>query len=87
VHTNTSHIDDVVRADDLVVAVCDNAHEELVAAASVEDQGTASRRRDWLHWAVPDPVGHDTDSAFEGAFTNITNRVHRLARTLRPPTT
>ncbi len=85
--TNTSHIEDVVRADDLVVAVCDNAHEELVAAVSVQDQGAASKRRDWLHWAVPDPVGLDTDAAFEGAFIDITHCVHRLARALRPPTT
>ena len=30
--SRTSHVDDVVRDGDLVVAVCDNAHEELPAA-------------------------------------------------------
>jgi ArsR family transcriptional regulator, arsenate/arsenite/antimonite-responsive transcriptional repressor / arsenate reductase (thioredoxin) len=81
--TRTSRVEDVVQPDDLVVAVCDNAHEELVAAAD-PDGSAAPRRWEWLHWAVPDPVGLDTDAAFEGAFTDLTNRVHRLARTLRP---
>ena len=82
--TNTSHVGDVVRPDDLVVAVCDNAHEERVASAAIDDDAAAPQRREWLHWAVPDPVGLHTDAAFEAAFTDLTNRVHRLARTLRP---
>ncbi|HVV23054.1 MAG TPA: ArsR family transcriptional regulator [Pseudonocardiaceae bacterium] len=36
----TAHVDDVVRVGDLVVAVCDTAHEHL----------TGER----LHWSVPD---------------------------------
>jgi ArsR family transcriptional regulator, arsenate/arsenite/antimonite-responsive transcriptional repressor / arsenate reductase (thioredoxin) len=51
---------------DLIVAVCDNAHEEL---------GPDLPR---LHWAVPDPVRIDTDAAFEAAYTNITRRVRHL---------
>jgi protein-tyrosine-phosphatase/DNA-binding transcriptional ArsR family regulator len=81
--TNTSHIEDVVQPEDLVVAVCDNAHEELVAAATPDNGPAVPGRREWLHWAVPDPVGLDTDAAFEAAFTDLTNRVHRLAHTLR----
>ena len=30
--TGTAHITDVVRDGDLVIAVCDNAHEDLTAA-------------------------------------------------------
>ncbi|MEK8110492.1 hypothetical protein NKG94_51540 [Micromonospora sp. M12] len=40
----TSHVADIVRDDDLVIAVCDNAHEELTGPV-----------RPRLHWSVPDP--------------------------------
>lgn len=65
-HT-TADIANVARPGDLLVAVCDNAHEELPA-------GQAD-----LHWAVPDPVRVDTDKAFETAYEQITQRVDRLA--------
>ncbi|MEJ3742568.1 helix-turn-helix domain-containing protein [Actinomycetes bacterium KLBMP 9797] len=67
----TAHVADVVRGDDLVIAVCDNAHEHLPAQAS---------RR--LHWSVPDPATTDTDEAFEAAFTDIADRIERLAPAL-----
>lgn len=68
------HTDEVLRGDDLVVAVCDNAHEHL----SVHP----GRR---LHWSVPDPAAVDTDAAFEAAFTDITARIERLAPALPSP--
>lgn len=68
----TAHVSDVVRADDLVIAVCDNAHEHLPAAA-----------RPRLHWSVPDPAPTDTDAAFEAAYTQIEARIDRLAPVLR----
>src|SRR6478672_2157206 len=61
---------EVVRDGDLVVAVCDNVHEEL------------DRGQDRLHWSIPDPVRVDTDEAFEVAFADITRRVERLAATV-----
>ena len=64
---------DVVRPDDLLVAVCDNAFEELPAT----DQRI-------LHWAGPDPARIDTDPAFETAYEQIAERVGRLADALRP---
>jgi ArsR family transcriptional regulator, arsenate/arsenite/antimonite-responsive transcriptional repressor / arsenate reductase (thioredoxin) len=66
----TAHVRDVVRDTDLVIAVCDNAHENL-----------AGRVR--LHWSVPDPAPADTDAAFEAAFADIAARVDRLAPALR----
>lgn len=63
----TAHVSDVVRADDLVIAVCDNAHEHLPTST------------DRLHWSVPDPAPVDTDEAFESAFADITERIDRLA--------
>ncbi|MGY4713036.1 arsenate reductase/protein-tyrosine-phosphatase family protein [Mycolicibacterium sp. CBM1] len=60
------HIDDVVRPGDLVVAVCDNAHEELVA----------DTRR--LHWSIPDPAGSDDPGAFDRALNRLSERIDRL---------
>lgn len=68
----TAHVADVLRADDLVVAVCDNAHEEL---------GTGER----LHWSVPDPARVDTDAAFTRAFTDLADRVDRLVPVVHTP--
>ncbi|QGN47496.1 helix-turn-helix domain-containing protein [Micromonospora sp. WMMD558] len=68
--TGTAHVDDVVRDDDLVIAVCDNAHEELTGPV-----------RPRLHWSVPDPVRVDTDEAFETAYADLADRVDRLAPT------
>lgn len=69
----TAHVDDVVGDGDLIVAVCDQAHEELA---------TSSRTERAMHWSVPDPVRIDTNEAFETAFTDIQGRVHRLASSL-----
>ncbi len=63
-------IEGVVRDGDLVVAVCDNVHEELGPG------------QDRLHWSVPDPVRVDTDEAFETAYADIARRVERLADTV-----
>lgn len=66
-----AHVDDVLREGDLIVAVCDSAHEELPPA------------RDRLHWSVPDPIRADTATAFEDAFTQISGHIERLAPTVR----
>jgi protein-tyrosine-phosphatase len=61
---------DVVHAGDLIVSVCDNAHEHLT---------TAGPR---LHWSVPDPARTDTDEAFEAAYADISDRIDRLVPVL-----
>ena len=70
--TRTAHVRDVLRDVDLIIAVCDNAHEHL----------PAQRRR--LHWSVPDPAPTDTDAAFEAAYTDIAARIDRVAPALTP---
>jgi protein-tyrosine-phosphatase/DNA-binding transcriptional ArsR family regulator len=65
-------LDAVLHDDDLIVAVCDNAHEEL---------GPTLPR---LHWSVPDPVPVNTNAAFERAFTDINRRVKHLAELYAP---
>jgi protein-tyrosine-phosphatase len=67
----TAHVDDVLRPDDLVVAVCDNAHEQL----------TVER----LHWSVPDPAPAGTEDAFDRAFRDLADRVDRLAPAVHSP--
>jgi protein-tyrosine-phosphatase len=67
------HLDDVLRANDVIVAVCDNAHEELPAD---------SRR---LHWSVPDPVRVGRIEAFDRALDELIVRVDQLAPTLTRP--
>lgn len=64
----TAKVSDVVHDGDLVIAVCDNAHEEMTGPA-----------RPRLHWSVPDPVRVDTDEAFEAAYAEIAGRIDRLA--------
>lgn len=63
----TTHITDVLHPDDLVVAVCDNAHEQL------------DSHHDRLHWSVPDPARIGTDDAFDLALRDLADRVDRLA--------
>ncbi|MBM0123540.1 arsenate reductase/protein-tyrosine-phosphatase family protein [Pimelobacter simplex] len=63
------HLDDIAPAgdcDDLVITVCDLAHEELGAAARV-------------HWSVPDPVAAGTRAAFDRAYDELAGRVRLLA--------
>jgi protein-tyrosine-phosphatase/DNA-binding transcriptional ArsR family regulator len=74
----TAHVSDTIQPRDLVVAVCDNAHEELFP----DPVGIGSPR---LHWAVPDPARIDTDEAFEAAYQQIATRVDRLARAVTDP--
>lgn len=53
-------------ATDLVVTVCDLAHEELGEVSQV-------------HWSVPDPVAAGTRAAFDHAYDELATRVHLLA--------
>ena len=68
----TAHVTDVIASGDLVIAVCDSAHEDLTSGAV----------RPRLHWSVPDPVRVGTDAAFEAAYTDLAGRIDRLAPTL-----
>jgi protein-tyrosine-phosphatase/DNA-binding transcriptional ArsR family regulator len=85
----TAHLADLVDVgvpdgETLLVAVCDNAHEELTRTGLPgpdRDDDAAGARR-WLHWHVPDPVRAATEEAFEAAYAQITQRVARLAAAL-----
>lgn len=59
-------ITDVREDGDLVVTVCDLAHEELGEPAA-------------LHWSVPDPVPAGDPGSFDAAVTELADRVRGLA--------
>lgn len=61
-----THVDDLADPDDLTIAVCDNAHEQL----------PDDPRR--LHWSIPDPATAGTDTAFETVYTDLAGRIDRL---------
>jgi protein-tyrosine-phosphatase/DNA-binding HxlR family transcriptional regulator len=59
-------ISDVRLDGDLVVTVCDLAHEELGSHAA-------------LHWSVPDPVPVDSPESFDATLDELDRRVRLLA--------
>jgi hypothetical protein len=67
-------VEDVLRTDDVVITVCDAAHEELGAGP------------DRLHWSIPDPARRGDDAAFDRAVDDLTDRITRLAPAVRPAT-
>jgi protein-tyrosine-phosphatase/DNA-binding HxlR family transcriptional regulator len=62
--------EEVLADGDLIVTVCDRAHEELSGVAG-------------LHWSVPDPVAPGTEAAFDAAFDELAARVAALEPHLR----
>jgi protein-tyrosine-phosphatase len=60
------HISDVQQDGDLVITVCDLAHEELGRQAAV-------------HWSIPDPVPAGDPASFDAALAELSHRVERLA--------
>jgi len=59
-------LSDVREDGDLVITVCDLAHEELGTAAAV-------------HWSVPDPVAAGDPETFDAVLTELGGRVGLLA--------
>lgn len=51
---------------DVVVTVCDRAHEELDGSAQ------------WLHWSIPDPAEDGRARAFSAAFAELESRIDAL---------
>jgi protein-tyrosine-phosphatase/DNA-binding HxlR family transcriptional regulator len=60
------HISAVRKDGDLVVTVCDLAHEELAEAGTV-------------HWSIPDPVPSGDPATFDAALAQLDDRVGRFA--------
>ncbi|MGA2830747.1 MAG: helix-turn-helix domain-containing protein [Streptosporangiaceae bacterium] len=60
------HIDEVQQDGDLIVTVCDLAHEEL-------------GQRPAIHWSIPDPVPAGDPGSFDAALAELNQRVERFA--------
>jgi ArsR family transcriptional regulator, arsenate/arsenite/antimonite-responsive transcriptional repressor / arsenate reductase (thioredoxin) len=60
---------DILTDEDLVVTVCDRAHEELHLKSAI-------------HWSVPDPVQDGSPEAFDRAFEELRRRIQSLAPAL-----
>lgn len=65
------HLEEVRQPGDLLITVCDRAHEELADPKAV-------------HWSVPDPVETGDAAAFDAACADLSGRVARLAPRLSP---
>ena len=70
------HVRDVLDPVDLVVTVCDSAHEELATANLAAAGGPVGRSG--LHWSIPDPVRADDPAAFDAVVDELTDRITRL---------
>lgn len=68
-------VNDVAEEADLVVTVCDVAHEEL---------GPLPTDVRLLHWSIPDPARDGSPRAFDEALRRIDARVENLATHVRP---
>jgi protein-tyrosine-phosphatase len=72
----TMSIDEVTDDPDLIVTVCDIAHEEVRSLPA---------NAKLLHWSIADPALSRSPSAFDRALGRITARVEILAPHVRPP--
>jgi protein-tyrosine-phosphatase len=73
----TRSVEEVAERPDLIVTVCDVAHEELRA---LPDDAVR------LHWSIPDPAAGRSPSAYDDTLDRITSRVQTLAPRVHPTT-
>lgn len=62
-------IDDVAEIPDLLITVCDRAHEELAPRSPATVV---------LHWSIPDPAEEGDPAAFDATVERLTTRVGAL---------
>jgi protein-tyrosine-phosphatase/DNA-binding HxlR family transcriptional regulator len=65
-------LDRVAALPELVVTVCDQAHEELAP------------RGEWLHWSIPDPVPDGSPAAFDAVVEDLRRRIDAVAVGVTP---
>lgn len=63
-------VDDVLAGDELLIAVCDRAYEDLGAPSA--------------HWSIPDPARAGDSRAFESAFADIADRIDQFTSRFEP---
>lgn len=72
----TRSLSEDIERPDVVVTVCDVAHEDL---------GTLPEHGRLLHWSIADPALENTPEAFDEALRSIAERVETLGPHVRPP--
>jgi protein-tyrosine-phosphatase len=55
---------EVLTGDELVIALCDRAYEDLAGQP--------------MHWSVPDPARAQDRDAFEAAYDDLSGRINSL---------
>lgn len=73
------HVDDVLGPDDVVITVCDAAHEELTSARATAGRAGSER----LHWSIPDPARTGEDHAFDLVVSDLSDRIARIGPAIR----
>jgi len=63
------NLEDVATLPQLIVTVCDRAHEELDPEPG------------WLHWSIPDPVQVGTRAVFDATVAELRDRITAVADT------
>ena len=63
--------EEVVRADDVLITVCDSADREVDVPHT--------------HWSIPDPVRIGTSAAFERTLADLTTRIDGWVHAAEPP--
>jgi protein-tyrosine-phosphatase/DNA-binding transcriptional ArsR family regulator len=66
------HLDDVRTDDDLIIAVCDNVHEELPSGMPR------------MHWSIADPVRTPTNDTFDRTLAELITRIEHFAPYVQP---
>nr|WP_300149884.1 helix-turn-helix domain-containing protein [Propionicimonas sp.] len=61
-------LDDALTGDELLIAVCDRAYEDL--------------HNQPLHWSIPDPAQAPDPRAFDSAYDHIANRIDQFTASL-----
>ena len=60
------HLDAIAAEGDLIVTVCDLAHESMAGRSAI-------------HWSIPDPVRAGTRQAFDLAYAELETRISELS--------
>jgi ArsR family transcriptional regulator, arsenate/arsenite/antimonite-responsive transcriptional repressor / arsenate reductase (thioredoxin) len=88
--TQPRHLRDVLDPADLIVTVCDSAHEEIATDQLAAEHAAEHGGRVGLHWSIPDPVRTGEPAAFDRVVDELTDRIDRLTpvvqTTCRVPT-
>lgn len=66
------HLTDLDVQPELVITVCDRAHEQLDPLPA------------WLHWSIPDPVADGSPEAFDAVIVDLAARIGSLLSVAQP---